>query len=456
MSSDSIDRYEQLYVWGYPLVRSLQLRETMTRSEPGRERDSGRSAAAPLGEFGHQKLLSDPGYRVGVAPNVDTLYSVAWVDLLEGDLRLDLPDFGERYYAFQFGYADTTCHTVGKRTHGGVLGPVTIRWAPSLAEPALTSGQLGMELDCTCRFLMIAGRIMVDSSNPRDLHEVHALQEEIRLSSPGTHARVPDAEPDASQSPVASESGPGRHFFEQLSRVMDDLSVEAVDPDVRDLLAEVGWRPGERLGAEMPRFALDDAVARGFAMVRRGVADAGQVRNGWMINYAGVEFGRDWLLRASVAMAQIYINPAEEALYPVLEVDSAGRGLVGDHRYRLRFTPGQLPPVTYFWSLTMYHAEGLLVANPLSRYSVGDRSPHLRYEPDGSLELVVSHERPVEGEDNWLPAPEGGFRLMLRLYGPSPGCLSGKWSPPALVRDGVHDGGAEKPDPNQTKAGLAT
>lgn len=437
MSSGPVDELEQLCVWGYPLVRSLQLREKMTRAVAGRERGSARSAAAPLGEFGHQKLLSDPGYRVGVAPNVDTLYSVAWVDLRRGDLRLDLPDFGQRYYAFQFGYHDTTCHTLGQRTDGASLGPVKIRWAPSLAVPVVTSDEGETELRCNSRLLMIAGRIMVDSSDPRDLEEVHALQEAIILTRTGTDTRAVTPESDRSGRPVTTdpESGPGRLFFDQLSQVMDDVSGDAVDPGIRDVLSAVGWRPGEAIGAEVPEPALDEAVSRGLNQVRRGIAEVGEIRNGWMINFAGIDFGHDWLLRASVAMAQIYINPAEEALYPVLEVDSAGRGLVGRHRYRLRFTPEQLPPVAYFWSLTMYHAEGLLVSNPLSRYAVGDRSPHLRYDADGSLELVISHDRPAEGEDNWLPAPVGGFRLMLRLYGPSAQCLDGGWSPPPLVRE---------------------
>ncbi|MBB1035982.1 DUF1254 domain-containing protein [Dietzia sp. CQ4] len=434
MTGEVVADLERLCVWGYPLVRSLQLRERMTHPDADRERGSARSAAAPLGEFGHQKLLSDPGYRVGVAPNVDTLYSVAWVDLGDGDLRLDVPDFGGRYYALQFGYVDTTCDTIGQRTNGGDLGPVTIHWAPSLTEPRLSTGQGGTELRCTSRYLMIAARIMVDSSDPQDLREVHDLQEAITLTSVGPGALTAAPVPGPSRRPSPSGIGPGRLFFDQLSRVLEDVPTEAVDSGIREILLASGWSPGGPVGREVPDTALDEAVSRGLATVRRGVTGAGEIRNGWMINYAGVDFGQDWLLRAVVAMTQIYINPSEEALYPVLEVDSAGRGLVGRYSYRLRFAPDQLPPVAYFWSLTMYHAEGFLVANPLSRYAVGDRSPHLRYEPDGSLELVVAHDSPIGGGDNWLPAPVGGFRLMLRLYGPSTECLNGKWTPPPLVR----------------------
>lgn len=159
----------------------------MTQAPVETNREAARSAAAPLGSFGHQKLLSDPSYRVGVAPNVDTLYSVAWVDLAEGDLVLTTPDFGDRYYAFQFGYFDTSCHTVGQRTHGDCLGPVTIRWSPTTAKSRVDATDSGIELSCNSRYLMVAGRIMVDSASAEDVDRVHALQEEIglvRISEP--------------------------------------------------------------------------------------------------------------------------------------------------------------------------------------------------------------------------------------------------------------------------------
>jgi len=34
---------------------------------------------------------------------------------------------------------------------------------------------------------------------------------------------------------------------------------------------------------------------------------------------------------------------------------------------------------------------------------------------------------------NWLPAPEGNFRMSMRLYVPKPEVLSGKWTPPAVT-----------------------
>jgi hypothetical protein len=34
------------------------------------------------------------------------------------------------------------------------------------------------------------------------------------------------------------------------------------------------------------------------------------------------------------------------------------------------------------------------------------------------------------GLGNWLPAPEGGFYLIIRLYRAKPEVMAGKWTPP--------------------------
>ncbi len=56
-------------------------------------------------------------------------------------------------------------------------------------------------------------------------------------------------------------------------------------------------------------------------------------------------------------------------------------------------------------------------------------------QEDGSLVLYVQRRSPgQEFEANWLPAPEGLFYLVMRLYGPEPAALEGDWTPPALQR----------------------
>ena len=82
----------------------------------------------------------------------------------------------------------------------------------------------------------------------------------------------------------------------------------------------------------------------------------------------------------------------------------------------------------------MYNARRFFVANPIDRYAIGDRD-RLKLGADGSLTLYLQHASPgKENESNWLPAPEGDFNLILRIYWPRPDALSGAWVPPPVTK----------------------
>jgi hypothetical protein len=138
--------------------------------------------------------------------------------------------------------------------------------------------------------------------------------------------------------------------------------------------------------------------------------------------------------RALAARVGLWGNHGYEAAYAQVFQDSDGQPLDGGHRYRIRFDT--LPPVGAFWSLTMYDIpDYFLVANPISRYSIGDRTPGLRYGPDGSLTVFLQYHAPEDTDQaNWLPAPEGDFRPMLRMYQPAPAVLDGSYQLPPVVR----------------------
>ena len=56
---------------------------------------------------------------------------------------------------------------------------------------------------------------------------------------------------------------------------------------------------------------------------------------------------------------------------------------------------------------------------------------------DASAEELQSIARDAYGselESNWLPAPEGPFYAVLRLYLPEESVLEGQWTPPKLVK----------------------
>jgi len=134
-------------------------------------------------------------------------------------------------------------------------------------------------------------------------------------------------------------------------------------------------------------------------------------------------------------MAGLGANQPEDAIYPLNVADADGKPVTADNKYVLHFDREELPPVSAFWSLTMYDAEGFQVANPIDRFAIGDRDA-LKFNSDGSVDLYIQSANPgSDKESNWLPAPEGGrLGLTLRLYAPKPQAIDGRWNPPPVRR----------------------
>jgi hypothetical protein len=155
--------------------------------------------------------------------------------------------------------------------------------------------------------------------------------------------------------------------------------------------------------------------------------------NGWITVFGCGVPGNGMLTRA--AHARIFpgpVNVPQEAMYWRTQVDGAGHTLSGGHNYILHFSPGGLPPNDAFWSLTMADAQERFVANPINRYSVGDRSG-LVPNADGSVDIYLQRAAPAGHESNWLPTPPGRFRLWLRAYMPGTVILDGRYTPPPVI-----------------------
>ena len=205
--------------------------------------------------------------------------------------------------------------------------------------------------------------------------------------------------------------GPGGRFdAEGLSPELRETVVQ----DIADALAEF---------AEFKRTQIDTG--------KRTAADGFRTRE---------YLNADYLGRMASALLGIYGNSKKEALNPAYYVNSDGEPLdASEHRYSLRFPPGGLPPVNAFWSLTMYELPASrLVPNPIGRYLINSAMlPELEWDPDGGLTLDLQHESPEPGKKaNWLPAPNGSFWVVLRLYWPKEEALNGDWQAPPLERAG--------------------
>ena len=88
----------------------------------------------------------------------------------------------------------------------------------------------------------------------------------------------------------------------------------------------------------------------------------------------------------------------------------------------------------------MYDSAYFFVNNPINRYSISPRQD-LVSNPDGSTDLYIQKDSPgKDKEANWLPAPDGDFILMMRMYWPSeknPSIIDGSWKVPPVTKVGA-------------------
>lgn len=111
--------------------------------------------------------------------------------------------------------------------------------------------------------------------------------------------------------------------------------------------------------------------------------------------------------RASVARSGALPLAVGEGLVFLARSDDVGAVLVGSCRYSI----GDEWPSARGWTLTVTDMDGRPVADPLGE--TGATSATVLRDASGRAAITVSHA-PSAG--NWLRAPEGPFRLVLRLY----------------------------------------
>lgn len=298
----------------------------------------------------------------------------------------------------------------------------------------------------------VIGRVQINGT--ADAPAVHAIQDQFTLAplngSPGLAAPVP--EPDAAV-PEALR------WWETFRVELAAFPPPAADAPILAIAETLGLTASESPYVDADS-ELADAVIAGAEVGQESIemlAKGGPPpANGWtsgmhLFDYNTDYFGvgtidahewriddrpRAYATRAAAARAGLFGNHGYEANYEFVYVDADGEHLNGARRYELRLDV--MPPVDAFWSLTMYNIpEFLLVANPIDRYSIGDRTPGLQVAQDGSLTIYLQHESPgSDKESNWLPTPEADFRPIMRMYQPQPEVLSGDYALPGIRRIG--------------------
>ena len=291
----------------------------------------------------------------------------------------------------------------------------------------------------------IIGRVKTDG--PDDYDAVHQFQDALRITplsawgqQPPPVTAVIDPSVEMTTPPLDQVSAmPAAEFFRYAAELIKVHPPHPTYWSTITRLRRIGIAVGESFDAD----GLDPVITKALstvpddalAVLSSRLPGLAKIVSGWQSNLDTIGvYGDFYVKRAIVAMIGLGANQAEDAVYPLLLADSDGKPLDGSSRYVLHFDADSLPPVDGFWSVTMYDAQGFQVANPISRFAIGDRDD-LRFNPDGSLNLYLQHDSPgADKEANWLPAPEGPLGVTMRLYSPRAAILDGSWTPPPVRR----------------------
>ena len=394
------------------------------------------------------QVLSDarvftPKDTTVIVPNSDTPYSMCQMDLRAEPIVFCVPDIDKnRYYSvqlvdmytFNYGYG-------GSRTTGNKAGCYMVAGPNWKGEKPVGIDKL---FRCETNFSLAIFRTQL--FNPGDLENVKKVQSGYKAMQLSLFQKQP-ALPTTPEPnwPKFTMKAFKKEAFSYLNFLFQFCPAVPQEKALREKFSEIGIAPDNSF--ELDKLSLEQklgiglGIKSGYEKIEKEKKDLGKEVNGWRImdlNGSRAGYNGNYLVRAAVALAGIYANDSSEVMYPMAYVDNKGAPLdASKYKYTISFAEGQLPPVNAFWSITMYDEKSqLLVENPINRYLINSpMMPNLTKDADGSLTVYVQKVSPgKEKESNWLPAPNGKFFLVLRLYWPKQAALDGSWVPPAVKR----------------------
>ena len=389
-----------------------------------------------LGGFGKWRHdgLATPQDKETTMPNNDTPYSWAWVDVRsEPWVLVQPPADGDRFYSSVWG--DLWGHIIGypgsvnEGQKGGtyLLAPTSWKGETPAGVDRVIYGETTI-LGTLTRTAVFG---------PKDLPNTQKIQSDYKLMPLSTFVKqpTPAAAPEPKW-PVWNEADmTNAEFFKLTNFLMQFVVPNEVDKPMYDEMAKLGIGPsGGYDTAKLPPEILA-AVNKGITEGHKEIVDNAAAAVDSSKYYGTREFmGTRYLdLATGVEVGGIIPNVPKQAFYGQWTKDESGAPMDGSKgKYAFTFPKGQLPPVKFFWSLTMYDLKTrLLVDNPINRYAIGDRTEGLQYGPDGSLTIYVQKDSPgKDKESNWLPAPDGPMSIISRMYGPEASILNGTYKFP--------------------------
>jgi len=425
---------EDAFIYFYPMLENYK---TMFGLAIYTESDQYR---APFNVIKSDARVLTPADTIVVSPNSDTPYSGIWLDLRAEPMVVSVPQIeANRYYSFQlidfftnnFGYIGSRA-TGSKAGNYLVAGPDWNGQKPAGIDEVFVSES---------NFVFVIGRTQL--FGPDDLDNVIAIQNQYQVQALSAFLGKPAPVPEIDFPAWSEAKAYSGQFINYVNLFLTWVRIAPSETELLEKFAKIGIgasKPFDIKSLDPERAeAIEEGVQLALNEITEETERASEVVNGWMMTnvFGDRDFhGDNYLRRAAGCMIGLYGNSIEEAFYPFRLADEQGQTLDGSlFKYALRFDKGRFPPQKAFWSITMYDAgTRLLIENPIDRYLVNSAS-ELKENPDGSADIHIQYESPgKDKESNWLPAPDGPFYMIMRIYYPTKEALDGTWQPPQVRR----------------------
>lgn len=423
----------ETYIYGYPIVTNYKrMYAAAIDAEAGQYE----------GDFNtlvHRGHPIGPGENFVVTPNIDTLYSFLWLDLRAGPVVLSVPEMdGGRYYSIQLtDLLSQNFAYLGTRATGNKAGKYLVAGPDWTGD---TPAGITKVIRCETQFASAIYRTQIRDSE--DIVAAQKIQSQYAVVSLNQFLGKPAEEVAAVDWPQPDmQTPPGLSFYSTLNALLPFCPPHPSEKELVSRSKRIGVIPGAEFDASRFSPEIQQAMQLGLEEGDAAIAAAAEKLKVTEVIGSREAIGGDLLKRAVAARLGRFSNAKEEALYPLYLSDAEGNPLDGSvNNYVLRLGPKELPPVHAFWSLTLYEAAtSTLAANSIDRYQINSSQlPSLTRAEDGSLSIYLQHASPGEDKTaNWLPAPDGPFYLVMRLYWPKPAAFDGSWTPPLIWPQGT-------------------
>lgn len=418
---------EEAYIYGLPILMSYKTMYSYSVK-------TGTSQfKAPFNQIKNTAHLYGPKDTAVVSANSDTPYSLLWMDLRAEPVVLCVPKIEKKRY-FSVMLQDLSTNLlpyIGSRTTGNDGGCYMVTGADwKGSTPKGVSKVMTSQTDflfAVYRTQLFDGKDIDNVKKIQTGYKVQTLSDYLGQKAPAAAAKIDFPAWD-------EKAATGNDFIHYLNFLLQYVSPDAKEKALWERFAKIGIAPGKAFDYKTLPAEKQQAIAAGIKTALAKIEKKGKAMALAGNTQAG--YNGDWLERAGVTFMGWGANVSKEASYPQYNKDADGDQLdASKHNYTLTFPKDGLPPVNAFWSVTMYDGKTqLMIENPINRYLLNSQMlPDMTKNADGSLTLYLQKDSPgKDKESNWLPAPDGTFYMLMRLYWPKQEFLDGTWKQPAV------------------------